>query len=238
MAEVTIPTEEEIEQLPRWAKLAFAARCARRVLPLFTKYWPDAPKEHVDELAYAVEIAEKNASIAFGITDAQAETAESDEASFLYDAVQDAAIAATKDAKADSRSSHVAYTVLYAFTENSFTENSSRADISAAAADKSSISSIRSDFTRIWNASRQNKWTDDTPVPPSVFGPLDDIENDEHVVMALRAFGEPGVSASILADQMLAVYKALNVYTLAKYGKHLSRGEFRRLVLQNAGVPA
>ena len=56
--------------------------------------------------------------------------------------------------------------------------------------------------------------------------------------MALRAFGEPGVSASILADQMLAVYKALNVYTLAKYGKHLSRGEFRRLVLQNAGVPA
>jgi hypothetical protein len=30
-----IPTEEEIAKLPRWARVAFAARCARRALPLF-----------------------------------------------------------------------------------------------------------------------------------------------------------------------------------------------------------
>lgn len=230
MAEITIPTAEEIEQLPRWAKLAFAARCARRVLPLFTKYWPNAPKEHVDSVAYAIEMAEQSASKSFDIFDSPAEL---DEGSFIYDAVQDAIDAAKNDPKAGFRSSDVAITSLHAFSYET-----TLAVISAADADKSSISSIRSDFTRIWNASHQNKWTDDTPVPPSVFGPLDDIANDEHVVMALRAFGEPGVSASTLAEQMLAVYKALNVYTLAKYGKHLSRGEFRRLVLQNAGVPA
>jgi hypothetical protein len=89
--------------------------------------------------------------------------------------------------------------------------------------------------------------TDDTPVPPSVFGPLDalvpepatdPLEADEHIVLSLRAFAEPGVSASTLAEHLLAMYKALNEYTLAKYGKHLSRGRFRKLVCKHAGVPA
>ena len=56
--------------------------------------------------------------------------------------------------------------------------------------------------------------------------------------MVLQAFGEPGVRAGTLAEHLLAVYKALNQYTLAKYGRHLSRGRFRRLVLLHSGVPA
>jgi hypothetical protein len=31
-----IPTKGEIAKLPRWARVAFAARCARRVQPVFT----------------------------------------------------------------------------------------------------------------------------------------------------------------------------------------------------------
>jgi hypothetical protein len=38
--EITIPSEEEIKQLPRWAIVAYAARCARRVEPLFVFFWP------------------------------------------------------------------------------------------------------------------------------------------------------------------------------------------------------
>ena len=34
MATQKLPTEDEIARLPRWAIVAFAARCARRVLPL------------------------------------------------------------------------------------------------------------------------------------------------------------------------------------------------------------
>ena len=33
----TLPTEEEIANLPRWARVAFAARCARRVLPIYRR---------------------------------------------------------------------------------------------------------------------------------------------------------------------------------------------------------
>src|SRR5438552_2221502 len=42
-----VPTQEEIEKLPRWARVAFAARCARRVLPAFKHFWPEAPEEHI-----------------------------------------------------------------------------------------------------------------------------------------------------------------------------------------------
>src|SRR5438552_7202283 len=35
----TLPTEEEIAKLPRWARVAFAARSARRVLPLLPLTW-------------------------------------------------------------------------------------------------------------------------------------------------------------------------------------------------------
>ena len=40
-------TKEDLDKLPRWAIVAFAARCARRVQPLFTALWPVAPQEHV-----------------------------------------------------------------------------------------------------------------------------------------------------------------------------------------------
>src|SRR5437868_5117560 len=52
--EPVLPTEEEIGELPRWAQIAFAARCARRVLPLFVRNWPDAPREYLTRLARAV----------------------------------------------------------------------------------------------------------------------------------------------------------------------------------------
>jgi len=48
-----IPTQEELGNLPRWARVAFAARCAARVQPLFLEYWPDAPREHVEASDYA-----------------------------------------------------------------------------------------------------------------------------------------------------------------------------------------
>jgi hypothetical protein len=55
-------TEEGLKQLPRWAIVAFATRCARRVQPLFVKLWPDAPKEHVQGIDQAIKLAEAAAS--------------------------------------------------------------------------------------------------------------------------------------------------------------------------------
>ena len=48
------PRKNDIAILPRWARVAFAARCARRVQPLFMTGWPDAPKEHVESVERAI----------------------------------------------------------------------------------------------------------------------------------------------------------------------------------------
>mgnify|MGYP001476120194 CR=1 FL=1 len=55
--EPRLPTEEELRTLPRWAAVAYAARCARRVQPLFTHFWPDAPPEHVEAVDKAINCA-------------------------------------------------------------------------------------------------------------------------------------------------------------------------------------
>ncbi|HEX4612920.1 MAG TPA: hypothetical protein VH092_32305 [Urbifossiella sp.] len=57
--EVKLPTEDDIRRLPRWARVAFAARCARRVAPLFQQFWPKALPKHVRAVEHAVEIAEQ-----------------------------------------------------------------------------------------------------------------------------------------------------------------------------------
>ena len=54
-------TKEDFEKLPRWAVVAFAARCARRVQPLFKAGWPDAPGDSIRAVEHAVDTAEGRA---------------------------------------------------------------------------------------------------------------------------------------------------------------------------------
>ncbi len=55
---------DDIESLPHWARVAFAARCARAVLPLFKGAWPDAPAGRRASLTTAAEFAERSAAAA------------------------------------------------------------------------------------------------------------------------------------------------------------------------------
>ena len=57
-----IPTKEEIKKLPRRAQVAFAARCARRVQPVFKAAWPEATEEHVEAIERAIRCAETAAA--------------------------------------------------------------------------------------------------------------------------------------------------------------------------------
>lgn len=187
MSEDRLPTKEEIAQLPRWARVAFAARCARRAQPNFLKHWP--PKEHIDGIENAIAIAEHNAANAYA-------------AAAAYDAAESGV----------------------------------------------NKKLILADFNHLFALAKKHKWTDETPVPPSVFPPIDtsvkpeiqpvEMPDQEAKTFLLQAFGQPGVTASILAPHLLNVYKALNEYSLAKFGTHISRGKFKRLVLEYAGVPA
>jgi len=52
----TLPTDEEVAKLPNWARVAFAARCTRRLLPLLALA-PEAtgPRQQIIEVVNAVE---------------------------------------------------------------------------------------------------------------------------------------------------------------------------------------
>ncbi|MHB0961549.1 MAG: hypothetical protein ACYC0X_26525 [Pirellulaceae bacterium] len=49
-------------RLPHWARVAFAARCARYVQPSFASLWPDADSEHIQSLEEALTYAEESAA--------------------------------------------------------------------------------------------------------------------------------------------------------------------------------
>lgn len=53
-------TKSELAQLPRWAIVAFAARCARRV----EVFAASLPEQHTSAVAKAIEIAEQGAASA------------------------------------------------------------------------------------------------------------------------------------------------------------------------------
>jgi len=55
---------DALDRLPHWARVAFAARCARKVLPHFRDAWPGAPARRVGYLETAIEFAERSAAAA------------------------------------------------------------------------------------------------------------------------------------------------------------------------------
>ena len=66
---------------------------------------------------------------------------------------------------------------------------------------------------------------------------LQELEADETFRIKFRIYGKPGTTAQELAPHIRALYRALNQYTLAKYGKHVTLTDFKRLKLSYAGVP-
>lgn len=165
----TLPTKEEIEQLPRWARVSFAARCARRVEPLFHHNWPSASETHERHVRHAVEHAEMFASegmfdldVDGTATFSAVEAAEAGDAATAAEAiiaanVADAAYAAASVITAVDPADATVATVVSA----------------SDAADASDLAwLLRQDYETVSDAGRRRNWTDDTPVPPSVFGPL------------------------------------------------------------------
>ena len=51
-----------LAEIPHWARVAFAAYCARLVYPLLTEGWPDIPAERTDGVRRAIDLAEMSAA--------------------------------------------------------------------------------------------------------------------------------------------------------------------------------
>ena len=155
---LTQPTERELRALPRLAQVAYAVRAARRVQPLYVKYWPDAPQRHVDAIEQAITSAERFAD---GRTLTAAEAAEA------------AAGDADAEPDAEPEAAYVAVAAYYAAaaTAHRAAYHAARA-ARAADAEVAFLSSIRSDFELLRQFSALGKWTDETPVPVTILGPL------------------------------------------------------------------
>jgi hypothetical protein len=55
-------TEESLRQLPRWARVAFAAKCGRRVQPLLRQFWQHPHPELLQAFERAITLAEESAA--------------------------------------------------------------------------------------------------------------------------------------------------------------------------------
>jgi hypothetical protein len=220
--EIRLPTKEEIAQLPRWARVAFAARCARLVLPFFRNSWPDAPINSVSIVEESVSKIESYAGEASqpakgGLRDVDVVSAASNRAPIVAQSVVRVVAAAAR-----------------AIDDITYYPKGS----SAAAAAKLSLSVepelltlIRRDFHRLLELSRHQQWTDDTPVPPSVFDLLDDTGDESRSkAFILDTFAPEGTSPHVIGDAMVKLWEAANEYHMARGGGVLTFDEFKQMV--------
>ncbi len=202
------PTEGNLRQLPRWAKVAFAARCARRVQPLFATFWWKAPREHIAALDNAIALAESfsctsriddydydvasanafNAARAAHAADANAEVASAHgdltvgvEPSYAA-SIASNANSARAAAAAALAATRAADAICEAISNADFTTDG---PIAAEAARAAALAADRTvdarqavtdamwrDFDALTEAAARLRWTNDSPIPSDVFGPL------------------------------------------------------------------
>ena len=165
MPQPTIPTMQELSRLPRRAVVAFAARCARHVQPIFAA-WPGATQEHIAAVDRAISLAEAyGAALA---AHAHAAYAANAAAYAANAAAYAAAYAAYAAADAAANAADAAANAAYAAGNAAY----AAANAAYAAAREPLIVVMRRDYDLLAQAAQQQHWTDDTPVPPTFFGPL------------------------------------------------------------------
>lgn len=167
--------EAQIARLPRWAKVAFAARCARRVLPFFDAAWPGAGAEFkykVDKTLALAEEAAAHASPVQFLDDA--DYASEDVYRTVLWAANAARAAASKDDGAlTNEAIGTSLSASYAaekYIINSFRIPKDYEEVKAEA--RAVVPGIRRDLQRLSDASSEFGWTDETPVSADVFDRL------------------------------------------------------------------
>jgi hypothetical protein len=226
-----MPSREELGKLPRWTIVAFAARCARRVQPLFKALWPKAPAKHCKAVEGAIRLAEFSAATgrvaawrgatwrATGrVATRRAATwraPEADYAAFAAYVAANAAIAA--DAAPDA--ARAAYAAVHAATPNRAGGKGWRDAV---------VRATRVDIEKVKTAAKKERWTDETPVPPEFFGPLwpegepagwpsARIEADEPITgtyceqPSIDLYVDPGDASTETIQEVLAALSDLHV---------------------------
>lgn len=177
-----------VGSLPHWARVAFAARCGRRVWPLFTANWPDARPERRQAVTRALELAEMSAASARptdGLDDAQVDAAVASGGAmmglygFSFDKEDEepqppdgnAAVIASYAARA---AEHAADAANKPPAESANPAIEAFAWARQAAGDDSElIETLWRELIQLERIARQGQWTHQTPVPPNVWNLLE-----------------------------------------------------------------
>ncbi len=184
----TPPDRAELEKLPWCALIAYAGRCARRVEPLFSLFWPQATSNEIDSLRTAIKSVEQIGSGLAGLETQHA-------AHIAREAIKHTvAIANVKSLPMPALTvvhavTHASYAATYLaevargrktglYTTIRSVEESIEAAIAAVdnglslEAARTLVPEIRRDLNLIVSYAAIEKWNDYTPVAPDFFGPL------------------------------------------------------------------
>lgn len=200
-----VPSVESLEQLPRWAVVAFAGRCASRVEPLLRQAWSDEHDKQIDVLvgsnalvrAVAADPKNKRINIQSSINQAR----------IAYSTLSDTKLNSKSKRANDiefgghNAASSAVLAALTLETSRAIYEYAGNsADDSAYAIrsmNHSDISCIHRDYELLLAASKRERWNDETSVPQDFFGPLwpngepkwwpsDETHNDQPIVLKLE----------------------------------------------------
>lgn len=175
-----IPKKEEIAKIPVFAMIAFAARCARRVQPLFGASWVGAPNEYVQAIDDAISLAEETAKS--GKRQGQKGTSTSTEIDTAKQNAKEHCIAASVACAAE-----YTLTSATAFPLNASTSKyvALKASCAVAAADRAAkkflstddtykvfFKAVWNDFNKLKNKVEKDKWSGKTTIPADFFGDL------------------------------------------------------------------
>jgi hypothetical protein len=162
------PTETEVNYLPYWAKIAFAARCARRLLPLLNTDLIELSADQQLTAATIVRAVEQSAATA---SFAPRKTVTKKTIQAVEDLIENGVLSG--DCKDAVRAALAAASL----------EACKTAQITVAALQR--LATVRTlrfvllprrDFDQIFRLAKEGNWTNDSPVSQDVFGPMWDRE--------------------------------------------------------------
>jgi hypothetical protein len=217
-----LPTEEEIANVPHWAGVAFAARCARRVLPLHSHFWEGETDYHRQDVSNAVETAEVSAASGEKTTTGKAWANEA------------------ANSTPNLHSSFAAWAAADATGAIVGVRVNGASAVRAASGIANLAPIIRRDFDHLAKLAQWQRWTDDTPVPPEVFGPLwpegapagwpADPEVPQRAELPLELLSRARVLEQMTEDEAVNLFNTINAYYIARTGNRLTMEDLRPLI--------
>lgn len=232
---ISLPSEEEIAALPRWARVALAARCARRVVPLFVIDGSDVdsrenPGFRSFELGRIIGALERSAELAKDTTLIWhlSNWAYGESAPPIAASVGNAVYFAANALREPNHDTGYSY-------------RSSAASYDAAIAIGADLIQVsRRDFDKLAALAKWQKWTDDTPVPATVFGPLwpegppmgwpANPELPQRSDLGFELAAKEGLPDSAIEDEVVNLFNTINRYYIARGGQPLDLEDFQPLV--------